>query len=143
MDPRIDDYIRVNRGTYNDQAIREQLIAAGHDPAEVDTALRETEAARGARGAETRIARRRFWRWTISLHIAAWVLATVWLLLGRTTPGYVWIGVVALGVVLLIGLTMSGLIGRALLGRGMAVAWWCRSSPRSWSAARAWQWPDR
>lgn len=39
MDPKIGDYIRENREKYTREAIREQLIAAGHDPAVVDTEL--------------------------------------------------------------------------------------------------------
>jgi hypothetical protein len=36
MDPRIADYIRANRARYTRDAIRRQLLAAGHDPAEID-----------------------------------------------------------------------------------------------------------
>ena len=36
MDPRIADYIRANRGRYTRQAIRQQLIDAGYDPAVID-----------------------------------------------------------------------------------------------------------
>lgn len=39
MDPNIDEYVRANRDRYTHEAIREQLIAAGHDPATVDAAL--------------------------------------------------------------------------------------------------------
>ena len=39
MDPSIDEYIRANRDKYTRQAIREQLLAAGHDIASVDAAL--------------------------------------------------------------------------------------------------------
>ena len=35
----IDDYVRTNRGTYTDEAIRDTLVSAGHDPAAVDSAL--------------------------------------------------------------------------------------------------------
>jgi len=38
MDPKIDDYIWENRERYTREAIREQLVAAGHDPAAVDAA---------------------------------------------------------------------------------------------------------
>jgi hypothetical protein len=43
MDPdptAIDDYIRANRGTYNDEAIRDTLIAAGNDPSAIEAAFR-------------------------------------------------------------------------------------------------------
>ena len=36
MDPRIEEYIRANRRTYTREAIRQQLIEAGHDPAAID-----------------------------------------------------------------------------------------------------------
>jgi hypothetical protein len=35
----IDDYIKANRGTYTDQAIRDNLVAAGHQPAAIDQAF--------------------------------------------------------------------------------------------------------
>ncbi len=43
MDPdptAIDDYIRANRSTYTQEAIRDNLVAAGHDPAAVDGRVR-------------------------------------------------------------------------------------------------------
>lgn len=36
----IDDYIRTNRGTYTDDAIRDTLVSAGHDRLAVDAAFR-------------------------------------------------------------------------------------------------------
>ena len=36
MDPRIADFIRDNRRRYTREAIRQQLIEAGHDPAAID-----------------------------------------------------------------------------------------------------------
>jgi len=45
MDPdptAIDDYIQANRGTYTDEAIRDNLVSAGHDPLAVEAALRRT-----------------------------------------------------------------------------------------------------
>jgi hypothetical protein len=36
MDPRITDYIRANRGRHTREAIRNQLIEAGYDPAAID-----------------------------------------------------------------------------------------------------------
>jgi hypothetical protein len=35
----IEQYIKANRGTYADQAIREKLISVGHDPAAIDEAF--------------------------------------------------------------------------------------------------------
>jgi len=39
MDPKIRDYIQANHDRYAPEAIRAQLIAAGHDPAAIDVAL--------------------------------------------------------------------------------------------------------
>ena len=36
MDPQIDEYIRQNRDRYTREAIRQQLIAAGHDRSAID-----------------------------------------------------------------------------------------------------------
>jgi hypothetical protein len=56
-DPRaIDDYIRENNTKYNAQAIREQLIAAGHDPSAVDEAMSRADLGRriyGQHGSES------------------------------------------------------------------------------------------
>jgi hypothetical protein len=38
MDARIDDYIRENRQKDTREAIRDQLVTAGHDPAQIDEA---------------------------------------------------------------------------------------------------------
>jgi len=122
MRPEIETYLREHGARYTAEALRRELIAAGHDPEEVDAALRETEATRAPNVAETSTLRSRFWRWAIALHVAALVVATLWLLLGHTRTDYVSIAVVILGFALLIGLAISGLIGRALLGRGLAVA---------------------
>lgn len=40
MDDEITAYIKANRGTYTDQAIRETLVAVGHDPGAIDEAFR-------------------------------------------------------------------------------------------------------
>ena len=39
VDDEITSYIQANRGTYTDQAIREKLIAVGHEPTVVDAAF--------------------------------------------------------------------------------------------------------
>ena len=46
MRPEIEAYLREHGSRYTTEALRSQLIAVGHDPAEVDAALRETEAIR-------------------------------------------------------------------------------------------------
>jgi len=45
MRSEIEAYIREHGSTYTTDALRNQLIAAGHDPSVVDAALREAEAA--------------------------------------------------------------------------------------------------
>jgi hypothetical protein len=44
MRPEIEAYLREHGAKYTTDALRRQLIDAGHDPAEVDAALREAEA---------------------------------------------------------------------------------------------------
>jgi hypothetical protein len=122
MRPEIEAYLREHGARYTTEALRRQLIAAGYDPADVDTALRESEAARASSVAEIRSLRARFWRWAIGLHVAALLVATVWMLLGQTSPGYVGLAALVLGFALFIGLWISGTIGRALVGKGLAVA---------------------
>lgn len=46
MRPEIEAYLREHGPRYTTDALRRQLITAGHDPAEVDAALRATEAIR-------------------------------------------------------------------------------------------------
>ena len=43
MRSEIDAYIREHRVKYTTDALRRQLVEAGHDPSEVDEALREAE----------------------------------------------------------------------------------------------------
>jgi hypothetical protein len=56
MTDDLEGYIRDNRGRYTDQAIRDRLVEAGHDPDEVDAALARAPAEPvdpGARGVAT------------------------------------------------------------------------------------------
>lgn len=69
----IEDYIKANRGTYTDQAIREQLIAAGHDPAAVDARLAASPSTRTKSAGRTR---GRIYVWSVF-----WIGAVVILLL--------------------------------------------------------------
>lgn len=123
MKPEIEAYLREHGGKYTTKALRKQLIFAGHDEAEVDAALRETEAARAPQFAETRSLRRRFWRWAVGLHLA--VLGVIGILsfaIGSFATG-AWGLLVVLAVVLLIGLGISGLVGRGVLrGGGLTFA---------------------
>jgi hypothetical protein len=122
MKPEIEAYLREHGATYTSDALRKQLIAAGHDATEVDEALRLTEAARTAQASQTQGLRGRFWLWATGLHVAALAVATVWILLGSTSESYVGPVIIVLGIALLIGLGISGLIGRALIHQGMGVA---------------------
>ena len=120
--PEIESYLREHGARYTTEALRMQLITAGHDPAEIDAALRETDEARALRLAETRALRSRFWCFAMGLHLAALAVAVIWVLQGSNAI-YAFAVVLVLGLTLLIGLGISGLIGRSLLGRsGLAVA---------------------
>jgi hypothetical protein len=121
MKPEIEAYLLSNGARYTTKALRQQLIRAGYDAAEVDAALQETEAARAPQFAETRALRSRFWWWAIALNVAGLVVATIWAFQG-SSRAYAGAVPIVLGVVLLISLGISGLIGRALLGRGLAIA---------------------
>jgi cation transport ATPase len=121
MRPEIEAYLQSNGARYTTKALRQQLIHAGYEAAEVDAALQETEAARAPRFAETRTVRRRFWLWVIGLNAVGLLVATIWAFQG---PSRAYAGAVpiVLGLCLLIGLGISGLIGRSMLGRGMGMA---------------------
>jgi hypothetical protein len=121
MRAEIDAYLRANGAKYTTKALRAQLIHAGHNPGEVDSALQETEAARSSQFAETRALRSRFWLVVWGLNLAGLVLATIWAFEG---PSRIYAGAVpiVLGFFLLIGLGISGFIGRSMLARGLGVA---------------------
>lgn len=121
MRPEIEAYIRKHGARYTTEALRRMLIGVGHDPAEVDAALRETEAVRGPQLIESRT----FGRWALLLHAGALVamVLLVVLLNGTEAFGIALIGAVVLGLFLLLGWAVSSLIGRALLPRtGLMVA---------------------
>ena len=121
MRPEIEAYLRTNGARYTTKALRRQLVRAGHDPAEVDAALLETEAARAPQFAQTRALRSRFWTWVWGLNIVGLVVATIWAFQG---PNEIYAGAVpvVLGLFLLIGLGISGLIGGSMLARGLGAA---------------------
>ena len=121
MRPEIDAYLRANGAKYTTKALRQQLIHAGHDPAEVDAALQETEAARAPQLAAISALRSRFWLWVWGLNIAALIVATIWAFQGPS-PEYAGAVPIVLGIFLLVGLGIAGLIGRSMLGRGLGVA---------------------
>ena len=120
MRPEIEAYLRENGARYTTRALRQQLIHAGYDAAEVDAALRETEAARAPQYAQTRDSRSRFWWSVIGLHVAAFALVTFWVYSRNYT--YAPIAAMILALMLLVGLGISGLIGRALLSRSGLLA---------------------
>jgi cation transport ATPase len=121
MRPEIEAYLRKNGAKYTTKALRQQLLHAGYEAAEVDAALQETESGRAPQFAETQSLRRRFWLWVVGLNLVGLVVATIWAFQGASST-YAGAVPIVLGIVLLVGLGISGLIGRAMLGRGMAVA---------------------
>ncbi|HET7082572.1 MAG TPA: hypothetical protein VFJ00_02530 [Candidatus Limnocylindria bacterium] len=121
MRPEIETYLQTNGSRYTTKALRQQLIHAGYDPAEVDAALQETEAARAPQFAETTGTRRRFWLWVWGMNIAGLIVATIWAFQGRSAT-YAGAVPIVLGFFMLIGLAISGLIGRSMLARGTGVA---------------------
>ncbi|HEX6474833.1 MAG TPA: hypothetical protein VF114_07075 [Candidatus Limnocylindria bacterium] len=126
MKPEIETYLREYGDKYTREALRAQLIEAGHGPEEVDAALSEWDAAH-SRAPESKDLRGRFWRWAWGLHIAAWAVLAIWvfLLAGPNLNQYggATIGLIVLAFTLLIGLGISGLIGRFMVNStGLVVA---------------------
>ena len=121
MRPEIEAYLQKNGARYTTKALRLQLHRAGYDPAEVDAALQETEAARAPRFAETRALQSRFWRSAFLVNVATLALVVAWAVI-RGNGSLIGLVAVILGLFLLIGLGISGLIGRAFLERGIGVA---------------------
>ena len=121
MRPEIEAYLRENGAKYTTKALRQQLIHAGHEPAEVDAALQESEAARAPQLAATTAMRSRFWLWVWGINVAGLVVATIWAF-QASSRAYAGAVPIVLGFFLLIGLGISGLIGRSMLGRGVWVA---------------------
>jgi len=124
MDPKIGDYIREHAETYRREAIRAQLIAAGHDPGQVDAALAQSELA-PVKDTPEAVAKPTppFWGWALAIQLVTVVLVTAWVAAGSDPHGY-WSAVaIFLGVSLLVGLAITGSLGRALLPRtGLLVA---------------------
>jgi hypothetical protein len=124
MRPEIRRYLDQYGGTYTTKALRERLVQAGHDPAEVDAALEEWQAEIAASGGREST-RSAFRWWTVLLHAGglALVIGLLVLLVGNRVSAYIGIAAVILAVMLAIGWGISFLIGRALLSRtGLAVA---------------------
>jgi hypothetical protein len=121
MRPEIEAYLRANGAKYTTKALRQQLINAGHDVAEVDAALQETEATRAPQLAATGALRTRFWLWAIGFNLVGLVVATIWAF-GSSSSDFAGAVPIVLGFFLLIGLGIAGLMGRSMLGRGLGIA---------------------
>src|SRR6266566_336413 len=115
MRPEIEAYIREHGDRYTPEALRRALLEAGYEPTDVDAALQELESRRAASAGNSG-RRSRFWLVAIGLHLAALVVAGIWIA-NSASATYFGFVVVILGVVLLIGLGISGLIGRWLIPR--------------------------
>lgn len=111
MNPQIQSYLDEYGGRYTREALREQLVQAGLDPAEVDAALDAWAANRQVADAADQRLRRTYWRWTAGVFVMVW-LGVVLLFWSNT---YVGVVAIVLGAAMIIGLGVSGLIGRLLL----------------------------
>src|SRR5204862_3625736 len=112
--PEIRRYLEANAERYTRQAIRGELLKAGFDELDVDAAISEWEAAGPARrAAQAGIGARRsrFWLLAIGLHVAALVVAGIWIA-NSASSSYFGVVIILLAVVLLIDLGISGLVGR-------------------------------
>ena len=109
MNPQILRYITANRDTYTREAITRQLIARGHDPAEIDQAWELIEPR-----PEGMLPRdRTFWRYFFIYIVVLYGLTfVVYALRLRDEPfgGVAWM---ILGVFLLLGALTSTLLVRA------------------------------
>jgi len=119
MDPRIADFIRDNRQRYTREAIRQQLIEAGHDPVEIEATWAaldapdpDATAGEGFWG--------RFWLFLAGLNIGVFLL--VFLLTGMWNSSVL---AVVFAIALIIGALMAwgtvAATGPAKLGRTTAL----------------------
>lgn len=119
MDPRIADFIRDNRRRYTREAIRQQLIEAGHDPAAIDATWAALDApdpdATAGEGFWSR-----FWLFLLGLNGAVFLL--VFLTTGMVNN---FVLAVVLAIALIIGALMAwGVVaatGPTKLGRTTAM----------------------
>jgi hypothetical protein len=121
MKPEIEAYLREHGARYTTEALRSRLVAAGHDPGEVDAALQETEVARAPLLSD----RQTFGRLALWLHVGALVVVVVLVVIinGVQALGLALIAAVVLALFLALGWAVSSLIGRALLPHtGLVVA---------------------
>ncbi len=115
MRPEIDAYLREHGDRYTTEALRNRLIGAGHEPDEVDAALRETESSRAPLLSD----RRTFGRWALGLHVGALVAMVVLVvaLNGMQALGITLSAAGVLALFLALGWAVSTLIGGWLLPR--------------------------
>jgi hypothetical protein len=123
--PEIEAYLRDNGARYTTKALRAQLLRAGHEALEVDTALAETEAVRAPKLRETQDLRGQFWGVAFLINLVVLIVVTV--LVSQSSSAYAsaYAGAVfaVLGIAMLIGLGISGSIGSSLLpGNRLLVA---------------------
>lgn len=111
-------YLDEHGATYTPEALRQGLLDAGYDAAEIDAALGAWQAERVAAQPDAED-RRTFGRWALWLHVGALVAMVVLLVVlrGPTAIGLALIAAVVLGIALLIGWVISSSIGRVLLPR--------------------------
>lgn len=121
MKPEIRRYLDEHGATYTREALRDRLVAAGHEPPEVDAALAEWHGPGDAHA--PRAGRGRFGLWSFALHFGAFLIVALSIaLLGSAGPFYAAI-LGFLAVVMLIGWFISGAIGLRLLPEsGLGVA---------------------
>lgn len=124
MDPRIADYIRANRRRYTRDAIRQQLVEAGHAPDEIDA----TWAALDAPDPDATAGERfwpRFWLFVAAVNVAVFLLVGFGTgMFGAQGGGSVLLVIlaIALGIGALISWGAVAATGPTKLGRGTALA---------------------
>jgi len=126
MDPKIADYIARNQGRYTREAIRQQLIDAGHDPADIDAtwAILDTPDPD-----ETAVAGEGFWPrfflFLVGLNVAVFLVValTTGMFVNLAGGGGALAGIfaVALGIGALIAWGIVAAVGPAKLGRTTAI----------------------
>jgi len=123
MTAEIRRYLDEHGDRYTVEALRAQLLEAGHEPAEVDAAIADWQRGRAAAATGPTSERRsRFNRTVALLHAGALLVCMAIGAFWFGAGSVVTIGIVG-GIALLIGWGISWAIGRAVLSRSeMAVA---------------------
>ena len=111
MDPRIADYIRANRKKLTRQAIRKQLLDAGHDPQEIDATWAALEAPDADDTAGPGFWRR-FWIYLLGANVAVFLLVGLLTGMLAAIPG----GGGILAFIFVIVLGIGALIAWAVVG---------------------------